>query len=182
MEDLPPDTGEGTAGGSSLLQVATPGMVVSYHLVADEVNNQVIQVWLICLLCKLWLLLCWLTLKCVFNARRGTRLPIPFRTKKNVSVCENLFQLVIINIQDRFLHSGDRSNWSTKIRIVKPLFCSLQTILLFLIMLSSARFALLCVGFIYGWWFPAPSMAAVISLQLIQQTLATALENAVIKH
>lgn len=47
-------------------------------------------------------------------------------------------------------------------------------------MLSSASFVLLCVGFIYGWWFPAPSMAVVISLQLIRQTKAATLENAVI--
>lgn len=47
MEDLLPGTGEGTTGGNSLIQMATPEMVLSSHLVADEVNNQVIPIWLI---------------------------------------------------------------------------------------------------------------------------------------
>lgn len=47
MEDLLPNTVEGTTGGNSLIQKDTPEMVSSSHLVVDEVNNQVIPVWLI---------------------------------------------------------------------------------------------------------------------------------------
>lgn len=47
MEDLLPDTGEVITGRNSLIQVATPEMFFSYHQVADEVNNQVIQIKLI---------------------------------------------------------------------------------------------------------------------------------------
>lgn len=48
---------------------------------------------------------------------------------------------------------------------------------LFLIVLSSTSFASLCVGFVYGWWLPAPSVAAVISARRTQETKAATPES-----